>query len=892
MKHVFNFSNKLICFLLTISSSICFAQTVQTFSYTGTVQTFTVPSCVTSLTVKAWGAGGHKGGNDTYNGASGGAGAFVQSTINVTPGQTLNIIVGGAGLIGQGCAGSAPGGQGGWGNNQISGGRGGNAGSNGCSGGGGGGGAGTGIYLGANALVVAGGGGGGSGGGLNSAGAVGGGGGQNGFTVSGCNQGITNGSGNGNGTQGGDRGNNVDGAGGGGGGGGRNGGSGGSAPTGCDCGGCGGGGGGNFASGTGNVITSGNGINAVNTGDIHYVAGVGRGGTSNQSPGNGFLVLIYDQPAITAAFQASTVCFGQSNTTFVNNSSVSSGSITGYSWNFGDGSPANTFQNPTYSYAAPGNYNVTLTVTSNSGCTNSVTQNVVVNPSPISSFSLDQPCKAVGSPIYLQNTSTFANSSLDQISWTANDGTTFNSIDFSHIFDPQGTYDVTLTITSAQGCSSSVTQSVNYFNFPTAVANLPDLCQGDDFNLVAQSTGFTGQTLINAWSVNGSPSIIGDNLSYTYSASGTFDVQLIATTSLGCSDTLVETVVIFPSPTAQFTGANSCANSPVEFTNQSTVNGNASAYDWTINAVSQGSTSNFTYTFTSAGNYLVNLTISENNGSVSCFSDFNQNIVIYGNPVINVSGDLAICEGEVLSLTNNTTISPNESIIYQWSVNGQSISNSTNFQQIVPVAGSYLILLTATSASGCVTSDDFTAIVSPIPPNPNLIHDNVKCPGDFTTLNAQLEPNATVFWSGPQGFVSSQESNNFSVEVPMMGIYTAYQVSDQGCVSGISQLDLIIENIYSFDDFLFPNVFSPNNDQVNESLDVDNFFKTCDTYSLSFFNRWGNLVYKHGPGETPFSGIGTDGSELPDGIYFYKLEYSSGGDQKDGVKSGFFHIVR
>jgi hypothetical protein len=75
-------------------------------------------------------------------------------------------------------------------------------------------------------------------------------------------------------------------------------------------------------------------------------------------------------------------------------------------------------------------------------------------------------------------------------------------------------------------------------------------------------------------------------------------------------------------------------------------------------------------------------------------------------------------------------------------------------------------------------------------------------------------------------------------------------------------------------------------------LDVDNFFKTCDTYSLSFFNRWGNLVYKHGPGETPFSGIGTDGSELPDGIYFYKLEYSSGGDQKDGVKSGFFHIVR
>jgi gliding motility-associated-like protein len=711
---------------LLFNSKIGFCQTVQTFMYTGTVQTFTVPICVSSITVKAWGAGGHKGGSDTYSGANGGGGAFVQSTISVTPGQILNIIVGGAGSVGGACAGSAPGGIGGWGNNQINGGRGGNAGSDGCSGGGGGGGAGTGIFIGNTPLIVAGGGGGGSGGGNQSAGAAGGGGGQNGFTVSGCNQGFSNNSVSGNGTQGGDRGNNVDGAGGGGGGGGLNGGSGGSAPTGCDCGGCGGGGGGNFAGGTGNTLVNGSGINPANGTDVDYIAGIGNGGTSSQVPGNGYIVLIYDQPSIAANFQADPVCFGQSNTSFVNNSSVNGGTIIGYSWDFGDGSALNTQQNPTYAHSSPGIYDVTLTVTSNTGCTNSITQLVIVNPSPI----------------------------------------------------------------------------------------------------------------------------------------------------------------------AQFIGYNSCASEPVVFTNQSITNGTSSIYDWSVNGVSQGASSNFTYSFPSPGTYLVNLTISENYGGSVCSSDYSQNITIYGNPVLNVFGDLSICEDEILLLTNNSTISPNENMTYVWSVNGQIASNTTNFQQVVPVSGNYTIQLTATSSSGCIVSDDYLLEVFPIPPAPTLSHDNVRCPGDLTTLNAQLSPNSTVFWSGPQGFSSSQPSNNFSVEIPMMGIYSAYQVSDQGCISGISQLELKIENIYSFDDFLFPNVISPNKDQINENLDVDSFFKTCDTYSLSFFNRWGNLVYKHGPGEIPFNGTASDGSELPDGIYYYKLEYSSGGSEVSGIKSGFFHVIR
>lgn len=67
------------------------AQVTQVFTYTGNTQNFTVPAGVTSVEIKAWGAGG--GGSA----GSGGSGGFVKATLNVTGGSNLNIVVGGAG---------------------------------------------------------------------------------------------------------------------------------------------------------------------------------------------------------------------------------------------------------------------------------------------------------------------------------------------------------------------------------------------------------------------------------------------------------------------------------------------------------------------------------------------------------------------------------------------------------------------------------------------------------------------------------------------------------------------------------------------------------------------------------------------------------------------------
>jgi len=138
----------------------------QTFSYTGVLQTFTVPAGVTMITIQAYGA---QGGDDTP--VAGGQGGYATGDLAVTPGQVLNIYVGGKGTdgpgSGQNCA--LPGGFNG----------GGNTGATCCSNAGGGAGAGGGasdVRLAGNTLndrviVAAGGGGAGDG----QVGAVGGG---------------------------------------------------------------------------------------------------------------------------------------------------------------------------------------------------------------------------------------------------------------------------------------------------------------------------------------------------------------------------------------------------------------------------------------------------------------------------------------------------------------------------------------------------------------------------------------------------------------------------------------------------------------------------------------------------------------------------------------------
>lgn len=76
-----------------------------------------------------------------------------------------------------------------------------------------------------------------------------------------------------------------------------------------------------------------------------------------------------------------------------------------------------------------------------------------------------------------------------------------------------------------------------------------------------------------------------------------------------------------------------------------------------------------------------------------------------------------------------------------------------------------------------------------------------------------------------------------------------------------------------------PNVFTPNNDDVNDYFYIEGLPKNS---TLSVFDRWGNELYSNSNYENNWDGLKTDGSILPSGTYWYALKMPTGKEAKTG----------
>lgn len=413
-------------------------------------------------------------------------------------------------------------------------------------------------------------------------------------------------------------------------------------------------------------------------------------------------------PLPVPSFVSNTPCYIDS-VQFTDNSTISSGTITGWSWNFGDGNTG-TQQNPSHYYATAGTYNIILTATSSFGCSNTATFPINIQPSPVANFTASVACPNAN--VSFTNTSTIISGSITGWNWNFGDGNTSIQQNPTHIYNAPGTYSVTLLVNSAAGCSGTIIKTITVNPLPVASFTTNSPCYSD-------SVRFTNTSSISAGTITGWSWNFGDgntgtlqNPSHYYPIAGNYNITLIATSSFGCKDTTVLPVNIQPSPVANFTPSTGCANANVSFSDASTIlSGTLNGWSWNFGDGNFSTQQNPIHVYAATGTYSVTLIV---NSAAGCADTITKSINISPLPIADFVSN-SPCYSDSVSFTNNSTISSGSISSWNWDFGDATTSTLQSPNHFYSVAGSYNISLIATSALGC---KDTATIAINIQPNP------------------------------------------------------------------------------------------------------------------------------------------------------------------------------
>lgn len=223
--------------------------------------------------------------------------------------------------------------------------------------------------------------------------------------------------------------------------------------------------------------------------------------------------------------------------------------ITSYSWNFGDGGGSSN-PDPTYRYQEPGLQQVKLRVTDINGCQDSIVKPVSYFPVP--ALIVVAPNRFDGcapAEISFDNLSEPVNVNYETF-WDFGDGTTSTDLSPLHIFESEGTYDVSLQITSPIGCVTDTIFRELIVIDPSPVANFAFSPQDPDvFNPEVAFTDLSQGADQWFWYLEDPYTAQEPNPIHAFRDTGFQEVRLIVTHPLGCQDTAVQVVDIQPKAT-------------------------------------------------------------------------------------------------------------------------------------------------------------------------------------------------------------------------------------------------------------------------------------------------------------------------------------------------------
>lgn len=380
-------------------------------------------------------------------------------------------------------------------------------------------------------------------------------------------------------------------------------------------------------------------------------------------------------------------------------SNESMGSVSGYSWNFGDGQNS-TLTNPIHVYPNPGLFTVTLTASNAAGCNNTTSKLVTIYSVPQVDFTaLAPPFSCSGTPTQF-NDLTPPPSDSNLSSWQWNFGDTGNPANAStqrnpqHTYATAGDYNVSLTVTSNFLCSATFQKSITVHQTPDAAFTHTALCE--DGVVTFSDAASTNQ----AWNWQiGSSYYTTQSAQHVFSNPGNYNVMLSVTGANNCIGTAAQNVVINPRLPVNFTVVRSCINQQTEFTDVTNdATDPITGINWNFGGLGNAQTDPATFTFPETGTIDVTLTVTTQSG---CEYPLTKSITIASGPLAAFTAQPNTGEAPLNVQFINTSLNANT---YAWNFGEGSTSTSASPAFTYLDEGIYTIALTAADANNCVDS--------------------------------------------------------------------------------------------------------------------------------------------------------------------------------------------
>ena len=333
------------------------------------------------------------------------------------------------------------------------------------------------------------------------------------------------------------------------------------------------------------------------------------------------LVAVYSIPK--PQFSPTQAC-ANTNTLFLDNS-TDENEITEWLWKIQLDDETLNFdtQNLEYQFNTEGDYAVSLISTSAFSCKDSVTHIINVKPNPLADFQYTPSC--FGDKTWFNNiVNTSPANPILQHKWTFPDGSESNAAAPEFTFSEAGTQSVSYKVKLLNGCQSSIEKDIEVWHKPQALFTLPQACNNEIFNVASHSIIESGEISEWQWFLNENFYHNGENISLTLPEVEDYKITLIVGSGKNCKDTLSQIVAVKQSPHAQFyfNYDEVSVGYLIHFSDTSAF---ANSYFWDFGDGSFSTEKNPAYEYAGAGEYLVNLVVSNDD---NCSDTVSKNILI------------------------------------------------------------------------------------------------------------------------------------------------------------------------------------------------------------------------------------------------------------------------